>query len=132
MTGETIYRAPNVDDIKLFLIGLDVLFRQSQVELRNQIEILSAELQSISQNQQCPVDLDVYVKKLLEARRRITIVNSILQNAQVYSSNIRTLLHYLCNLILSSLQDRLNKVHQLSAKEIAKINPASVNPVNNG
>ena len=57
--------------------------RQSQVELRNQIEILSAELQTISQNQQCPVDLDVYVKKLLEARRRITIVNGILQNAQV-------------------------------------------------
>jgi hypothetical protein len=53
------------------------------VELRTQIENLSAELSVISQNQQSPIDLESYIKKLLDARKRITIVNSILQNAQV-------------------------------------------------
>lgn len=53
------------------------------MELRSNIESLSAELTSIAQNQQCPVDLEVYVKKLLDARKRITVVNGILQNAQV-------------------------------------------------
>ncbi len=57
--------------------------RQSQAELRTQIENLSAELSVISQNQQSPIDLESYIKKLLDARKRITIVNSILQNAQV-------------------------------------------------
>lgn len=37
----------------------------------------------IAQNQQSPIDLESYIKKLLDARKRITIVNSILQNAQV-------------------------------------------------
>lgn len=58
-------------------------YRQSQVELRTQIENLSVELSVISQNQQSPIDLESYIKKLLDARKRITIVNSILQNAQV-------------------------------------------------
>ena len=53
------------------------------MELRTQIENLSAELSVISQNQQSPIDLESYIKKLLDARKRITIVNSILQNAQV-------------------------------------------------
>ena len=57
--------------------------RQSQVELRNHIELLSSELEVIAKNQHCPVDLECYVKKLVEARKRITIVNTILQNSQV-------------------------------------------------
>ncbi len=58
-------------------------FRQSQLELRAQIESLTTELGVIAQNQQSPIDLESYIKKLLDARKRITIVNSILQNAQV-------------------------------------------------
>jgi len=73
--------------------------RQSQIELKSQIESLSLELNTISKNQQCPIDLESYIKKLLDARRRITTINSVLQNAQ----------------------DRLNKIHQLSAKEIVRI-----------
>lgn len=59
------------------------IYRQSQIELRTQIESLSAELTLIAQNQQSPINLELYIKKLLDARKRITIVNSILQNAQV-------------------------------------------------
>merc|ERR1712071_196387 len=73
--------------------------RQSQIELKSQIESLSLELNTISKNQQCPIDLESYIKKLLDARRRITTINSVLQNAQ----------------------DRLNKIHQLSTKEIVRI-----------
>lgn len=53
------------------------------MELRSQIETLSAELAIISQHQHSPIDLESYIKKLIDARKRITIVNSILQNAQV-------------------------------------------------
>jgi hypothetical protein len=66
--------------------------RQSQAELRSQIEYLSAELTVISQNQQSPIDLESYIKKLLDARKRITIVNSILQNAQVRFQVIRPII----------------------------------------
>lgn len=66
--------------------------RQSQAELRSQIENLSAELTVISQNQQSPIDLESYIKKLLDARKRITIVNSILQNAQVRFQVIRPII----------------------------------------
>ena len=62
--------------------------RQSQVELRAQIESLTTELSVIAQNQQSPIDLESYIKKLLDARKRITIVNSILQNAQVRNHNV--------------------------------------------
>ena len=54
--------------------------RESQVELREQIDNLATELCWINEDQK--VDLDPYVKKLLNARRRVVLVNNILQNAQ--------------------------------------------------
>jgi len=83
--------------------------RQSQLELKTQIENLAVELNTISKNQQCPIDLESYIKKLLDARRRITTINSVLQNAQ----------------------DRLNKIHQLSSKEIVRVQTVD-NPSSNG
>ncbi|EDO34638.1 predicted protein [Nematostella vectensis] len=56
--------------------------RQSQVEVRSQIDKLSEELHRLSELQDIPVDLDVYVKKLMNSRRKIMLVNNILQNAQ--------------------------------------------------
>lgn len=64
-----------------------IFFRLSQLELKNQVENLSVELNTISKNQQCPIDLESYIKKLLDARRRITTINSLLQNAQVSQLN---------------------------------------------
>ncbi|XP_070581883.1 SNARE-associated protein Snapin-like isoform X1 [Ptychodera flava] len=56
--------------------------RESQVELRQQIDGLADELKKLSDEQPLPVELDVYVKKLMNSRRRIMVVNNILQNAQ--------------------------------------------------
>ncbi|NXH35061.1 SNAPN protein, partial [Myiagra hebetior] len=41
-----------------------------------------AELCRINEDQKVALDLDPYVKKLLNARRRVVLVNNILQNAQ--------------------------------------------------
>ncbi|KAM6038064.1 SNARE-associated protein Snapin isoform 1-T1 [Theristicus caerulescens] len=62
--------------------------RESQVELREHIDslatasALSPELCRINEDQKVALDLDPYVKKLLNARRRVVLVNNILQNAQ--------------------------------------------------
>ncbi|NXJ99890.1 SNAPN protein, partial [Corythaixoides concolor] len=85
------------------------LHRESQVELREHIDslatgetwefaphplgvcgpldalppsALSLELCRINEDQKVALDLDPYVKKLLNARRRVVLVNNILQNAQ--------------------------------------------------
>lgn len=44
---------------------------------------LLSELCRINEDQKVALDLDPYVKKLLNARRRVVLVNNILQNAQV-------------------------------------------------
>ncbi|GCC26817.1 hypothetical protein chiPu_0005237 [Chiloscyllium punctatum] len=56
--------------------------RESHLVLREQIDNLSAELYRINEDQKVSLDLDPYVKKLLNARRRVVLVNNILQNAQ--------------------------------------------------
>ncbi|XP_054877963.1 SNARE-associated protein Snapin [Poeciliopsis prolifica] len=56
--------------------------RESQVELREHIDNLATELFRINEHQKIALDLDPYVKKLLNARRRVVLVNNILQNAQ--------------------------------------------------
>jgi len=57
--------------------------RISQIELKQQIDGLADEIKKISDEQQCPLDLETYVKKLLNAKRRVTVVSNILQVAQV-------------------------------------------------
>ncbi|MED6272417.1 SNARE-associated protein Snapin [Girardinichthys multiradiatus] len=56
--------------------------RESQVELREHIDNLATELFRINEHQKVALDLDPYVKKLLNSRRRVVLVNNILQNAQ--------------------------------------------------
>ena len=56
--------------------------RESQLVLRQQIDTLTEELQKLAALQKPPVDLDPYIKKLLNCRRKVTIVNSILQSTQ--------------------------------------------------
>lgn len=41
------------------------------------------DLAQLNERQDLPVDLEPYVKKLIGSRRRITLVNNILHNAQV-------------------------------------------------
>lgn len=72
--------------------------RISQLELKQCIESLSEELKKIAESQKQTVDLDIYVKKLISAKHRVTVLSNVLQNAQ----------------------DRLNKVHASIEKETAK------------
>ncbi|XP_031557104.1 SNARE-associated protein Snapin-like [Actinia tenebrosa] len=72
--------------------------RQSQVELRTQIDTLTEDLHRLQELQEMPLDLEPYVKKLMNSRRRIMLVNNILQNAQ----------------------ERLGRLHQSVTKETAK------------
>lgn len=72
--------------------------RISQLELKQCIESLSEELKSISESQQNTVDLDIYVKKLVNAKQRVIVLTNILQ----------------------STQERLTKVHNNLDKEILK------------
>lgn len=53
----------------------------TSVVLRHLFHVL--ELCRINEHQKVALDLDPYVKKLLNARRRVVLVNNILQNAQV-------------------------------------------------
>ncbi|KOC61496.1 SNARE-associated protein Snapin [Habropoda laboriosa] len=72
--------------------------RICQIELKQRIESLSEDLQMINEALQCPLEIDSYIKKLINAKRKITIVGNILQ----------------------STQDVLNKMHQGVEKNTAK------------
>ncbi|CAL8371703.1 unnamed protein product [Boreogadus saida] len=69
---------PSVQQLDLHVHSM----RESQVELREHIDNLASELGRINEHQKVSLDLDPYVKKLLNARRRVVLVNNILQNAQ--------------------------------------------------
>lgn len=56
--------------------------RISQVELKQHLEGLSEELKQVAEHQACPLDLDKYVKKLNDAKAKITVVGNILQSSQ--------------------------------------------------
>lgn len=81
-----------------FLFTRNTIFRFSQLELKQLIDSLNEDLKKIADSQKNSVDLDVYIKKLINAKHRITIVTNILQTAQ----------------------DRLNKVHSSIEKETTK------------
>jgi len=70
----------------------------AQSELKDQIVTLQSSLKSLQQQQSCPVDLDSYIVKLGNTRKRVTVVANI----------------------LTAAQDRLNKVHQNCLKETAR------------
>lgn len=59
---------------------------------------MTEELQRINEVLQCPLETDSYVKKLINAKHKITIVSNILQ----------------------STQERLNKIHQAVEKNTVK------------
>lgn len=73
-------------------------YRICQIELKQRIESLTEELQRINDVLQYPLETDSYVKKLINAKHKITIVSNILQTTQ----------------------ERLNKIHQAVEKSTAK------------
>ena len=48
--------------------------------------LLEIELRQLSEKQKVPVDLDTYIKKLANSRKRVLLVNDILHNVQVLYS----------------------------------------------
>ena len=55
------------------------------------------DLRRLSELQELPVDLEPYVKKLMNSRRRVMLVNNILQNAQVLNQTILTTIKHNMN-----------------------------------
>ncbi|NXI69922.1 SNAPN protein, partial [Anseranas semipalmata] len=81
--------------------------RESQVELREHIDSLATELCRINEDQKVALDLDPYVKKLLNARRRVVLVNNILQNAVLITA-------------APPQQERLRRLNHSVAKETVR------------
>ncbi|NWX18693.1 SNAPN protein, partial [Aegotheles bennettii] len=96
--------------------------RESQVELREHIDSLATELCRINEDQKVALDLDPYVKKLLNARRRVVLVNNILQNAQVSWGGTLGGENPPALLILTALpaQERLRRLNHSVAKETVR------------
>lgn len=72
--------------------------RLSQSELHQQLDGLAVELSRVKEQVECPLHLDSHIKKLQNAKRRVVVVNNILQNTQ----------------------DRLNKLHSQVNKETSR------------
>lgn len=56
--------------------------RISQIELKQHLDTLAEELKQVAEQQTCPLDLEKYVRKLTEAKAKITVVGNILQSSQ--------------------------------------------------
>lgn len=108
-TEYTLDPSSSVDELSKGILGLlepaveevnsrvnDV--RKSQNELREQIDKLADELRQLSDQQKVPVDLEGYIQKLSNSKRRVTIVNEILHN----------------------VQDRLSRLHNNVSKETVR------------
>ena len=59
--------------------------REAQNELKERINSLEQQLLAIEREQTCPIDLETYINKLDSSKKRILVVNTILQGAQVCS-----------------------------------------------
>ena len=57
--------------------------REAQNELKERINSLEQQLLAIEREQNCPVHLESYINKLESSKKRILVVNTILQGAQV-------------------------------------------------
>ena len=84
------------------------------------------ELCRINEDQKVALDLDPYVKKLLNARRRVVLVNNILQNAQVrflgaplcvWIEGGRNCHHFVLTAVVLPIQERLRRLNHSVAKE---------------
>lgn len=84
--------------VLFFMHNYSLCYRICQIELKQRIESLTEELQRINDALQYPLETDFYVKKLINAKHKITIVSNILQTTQ----------------------ERLNKIHQAIEKSTAK------------
>ena len=70
--------------VSTVVTGYDMMYPPSCIYLPVLLTLtLWSELRLLSEKQKVPVDLDTYIKKLANSRKRIMLVNDILQNVQV-------------------------------------------------
>ena len=69
-------------NLNYFLLSL-FNFRNSQNQLLLQLEGIQGEIVEVQKQVECPLPMDSYVKKLQDAKRRVVVVNNVLQNMQV-------------------------------------------------
>jgi len=85
---------PSIENLDKGITGA----REAQIELKEQLSQLETQLTAINQELDKSADLEPYVIKLLESKKKIVVVNSMLQDAQ----------------------NRLNRVHQNCLQETTK------------
>ena len=85
---------PSIESLDQGITGA----REAQIELKEQLSQLESQLTSINQELDKSSDLEPYVIKLLESKKKIVVINSMLQDAQ----------------------NRLNRVHQNCLQETSK------------
>ena len=69
---------------KCLCVGNFACFVGQSHSLLKFIICIFSDLKKIAELQGIPIDLEPYVKKLNNSRRRVMLVNNILQNAQVH------------------------------------------------
>lgn len=72
--------------------------RESQFELRKQIEAVTDELKKIGEEHHVDINLEPYIQRLINTKRRVVLVSNIVQN----------------------IQERLAKLHKSAEKEAAR------------
>lgn len=56
--------------------------RESQLELRKQIEAIRSELQKISEEHHVDIELEPYIQRLITTKRKLVLVSNIVQNVE--------------------------------------------------
>ena len=56
--------------------------RSSQIELKSQLDQLESQLKIINEELEKSADLEPYVLKLVESKKKVIVINSMLQEAQ--------------------------------------------------
>ncbi|XP_002124048.2 SNARE-associated protein Snapin-like [Ciona intestinalis] len=85
--------------------------RKSQLELRAKIEEVSSDLQRISEEQPVNVNFDPYIRRLINSKRRVTLINNIIQNV-----------HDRLERLQRSAEQETNRVKTIVQAESALIN----------
>ena len=74
----------------------------------------------LSEEENCPVDLEAYITKLNNSKKRVVVVQNILSGAQDRLNKVGRASVPNRNMLLYLIEILLNKVHHNSLKETAK------------
>lgn len=78
----------HTNNVVYFYDVIFIIFRISQLELKQQIEALNEELAKVREALNNHPDLDPYVKKLIACKHKVTVVLNVLQGSQVTKNKL--------------------------------------------